>query len=213
MAVMATAGQNDFGMLGGLDYFINPSGWDDSDYVANTTYVGTNYTSTSALAFDDFIDYGSAIGRFGDREKVIVCSSTFAAALQKQLRVNYSVERETYSNLDVGLPDYWAMDKFTAGFCDFYIMIDPNLDNVTKKIQGNVTGNATLIAASSSWAYVIDMSQIAVIYFDAMGKGIQTPHTANIDATDNNSIRRVEQDATFTLAIGDPRTCGVIAFS
>ena len=143
----------------------------------------------------------------------IFCNSAFASALFVLLKAEVALTRETYHDLDIGAPDFWAMNTFNAGYCKFHIMIDPNLDGVTKKVDGNVSGNATLVTGATKYAYAIDMSQIAVIYFDAMGRGVQTPHTANIDMINNNTIRRVEQDATLTLAIGDPRTCGIIAFT
>lgn len=212
-AIQAGPGENDYGVFGGLDYFINPKAATSSDYVANTDYVGTNYVVANTLTLDDFIDWASEIGRYGERDKVLVCGSSMGSSIHKMLRAEVGIERESYHDLDVGIPDYWAMEKFSAGMCNFYVMIDPNLDGIAKAVTGNVSGASVIENSTQYFAYGIDMSQIAVIYFDAMGRGVQSPHTASIDATDNNTIRRVEQDATLTLAIGDPRACGIIAFT
>lgn len=217
LAKSSASGSQDYGTSGGYEYFYNGFGHTMSSanvtngLIASANYAGINVVSSSTTFTAAVIEaWVEKLIKKGSKTKVIVGSPTNIKAIYNVYRAYIAIQRENVKGL-MGLDaDLFKLNTIDLPFGSIQLLVDYSIGSMTKHIAGNQGGG--LSVDTTEWVMAVDVTQIAKIALEVNGQS-QMPHVRDIAKINNDSITKVEIDATDTLAVGDPETGGFLALS
>lgn len=208
----ADASSSDYGVAGGFPYFYNPLGLTGSDDVANTNFVGQNYSQAGAtFDSDSFEEWIASLSTYGSTTKVIAAGSDMFFKIYRAYAMVTQIRREAIVSLDLQFPSMWEVVTFTTPGGDVQLILDKNA-NLKRTVVDNIGGSLTS-TMTTDWCLAIDLSMTKLIYMDVDGEGVKTPQVRNIAQVRNRSAQEAEIDSVWTLAIKDPRAGGFYALN
>lgn len=201
----ASGTAEDYGIFGGLPYFLNPHGATGS--VANDNVKGINKVfSGTSIDYADLIDWSQELTQKGMKDKLIFLSPFMMTKMLRALEGKVSLERRDYMGVNLGYERVWNDPVAEMAFGSFKFIVDRGLAGGRLTVKDKDT--PATIADSLHWMVAIDPSDIGLIYLDAEGMGTMTPQIRNVLKERNNSVEEIEFDSAMTLAVGDPELHG-----
>lgn len=219
--MIAKAGKNetyDNQIAGGIPYFLNPHDAAYSDGTSSTgirtlscsdtTFTGYNRVhSGTNWSYQTIREWLAQLVKFGGKDKICTLSMSNFLMLVNLLEAQVTVTDKNLQNLVPSMPSPWNMPMADFGVGRLWFMVDRSIDGAYMAIKDDV--NASLVATPDKWMLAIDPNHIGSAPLIMNGK-VMSSHIAPIDATDNDSIDRVEFDSFDTIVIDEPRACGYL---
>jgi hypothetical protein len=202
---IASTGQTDTGIAGGLPYLLNPhkatSGVLSQDYKGvNRVDSGTTVSiaNLKSWSYDLFSKKGD--------EKFVFCSPYFLNKVEAACYGSVQLERQSYQNINLGFDSVWESQvlDLPAGRLRFFI--DLSMKNLNMDLFDNTTPATQ--AAVNDWMVAVDPMDIGLIYREVKDMGVMSPRIVPVNKERNSSIEEYEFDSIFTLALGDPERHG-----
>jgi len=213
--MIARGGVNEtgeFGITGGLPYFLNPHDAIYSDdagirTVGHETIQGQNkVVKASTFTFADIRNWMRYLTEYGGKDKIAIVPDNMYEMFYSLIESNVSVTRTDLKLIAPELPYAWEVNRANFGFGNLFLLRDKSL-NDTPMVVKDDTDN-TIIADVDKWFVAVDKDYIGMApYINAKGKS-GAPHISSIDRINNDSVEKVEFEAAFSLEVTEPRAMG-----
>jgi len=209
-AAPASGSAEDYGVSGGLPYFLNPH--KATSGVASTAYKGVNRVDTgTALSQRNLMRWSEELFERGSKNRLFFCSPAFATKFYEALITDISLNRPMYGTINQGFEDVWTQPTIQLPYGNLTLIVDRGLTGIGMSVFDNTT--TARQGDNLNWGVAIDPEDIGIVPFIPEGEGAQTLQPKNIQEVRNNSVEEVEFDATQTLCLGDPRQHGYYALT